>query len=76
MILPNINIPTSPFICAYIKFDWEQVKTFEQATNFVHKWLDEYEVTQNGTKKQAIKQWVFPIYSILTNKSYESKLNF
>lgn len=69
-----IQIPTTPFICAYIKYDWEEVETFEEATNFVHKWLNNYETSKNKIKKQAIKQWVFPIYSILTNKSYESKI--
>lgn len=71
---PDIYFPAFPLINAWIEADYNDVKTPEELTAFIHNGLNVIETTQNEIKKIAYKKIIYPLLSIQTGKSYESEL--
>lgn len=71
---PEIKFPAFPLIMAWIEKDYEQVATKNDLIEFVFDKLNEMETTTNHVRKAALKSVTLPLYSIITNKSYESKI--
>ena len=77
MAIKNItlNFPkVGAFVYRYMQYDWQCVETIEDALNFYHKWHNNLLTTINPVKIKAIESIVYPLYSMLTNKSYQSKI--
>ncbi len=70
-----LNFPKTAFVYSYMKSDWEKVSTLEDALNFYHKWHDDMLVSVNPVRKKAIRSIVYPLFSMLTGVSYQSKLS-
>ncbi|OIQ22173.1 MAG: hypothetical protein BM557_02015 [Flavobacterium sp. MedPE-SWcel] len=62
-----------PFIGAWLKADYNKADTSEDLLNLMHKWFNESERTENKVKSNYYKISAQYLYSLLTNKSYESK---
>lgn len=61
-------------IYKWIKSDWDKVETIEDALDFYHKWHNDMLTSTNEVRIYSIKTIVYPLYSMLTNISYESNL--
>jgi len=73
---PTIHFPAFPFINRWIEFDYKnRVTTPEDLVEFIHRGLNEIETSNNSVRVEAYKKIIYPLYSINTGKSYESKIN-
>lgn len=70
---PSIKFPTFPAIFIWIKSDYDNVKTYGQFTDFVHKCMSEAETTTNEVKRNAYQGIANALFSFETNTSFESK---
>ncbi len=61
-------------ISIWIQADYNKANTREDLFGLVHSWLDVVENTGNEVKKKYYQMASRNLYSILTNKSYESKV--
>lgn len=66
--------PGSPDLSVLIQIDYERSKTREDVFELVHKWMDKAETTEDDSLSFRYEAASKCLYSILTNKSYESKL--
>ena len=65
----------APFIIRYLEADWRDVNSLKDALDFYHKWHNRLLISTNEVAKQTIKSIIYPLYSKLTNISYESNIN-
>lgn len=72
--LIELKFPRGLFIYDYMAFHWSKVNTLEDALNYFHKWHNEMLASQTQVKIDAIKSIIYPLYSMITNRSYESKI--
>jgi len=70
---PDIKFPVFPFIYCYIESAYRKVETFEDYTEFIHKCMNEAEVSGNNVRRSAFTTIANALYSIVTNVSFESK---
>lgn len=73
MYKPLIKFSYFPLINMYMENEYEKCKTYSDIVDFYHKWHNEMLVTKNEVKYEAIAKIIKPLYSFLTNKSYESQ---
>ncbi len=71
---PTIIFPASPIINIWIEFDYALIETLDDAIKFIHKGLEIIENNGNEVATAEYKKAVYPLYSMITNKSYESKI--
>ena len=71
---PTIAFPSFPFINMWIEFDYQCIETFDDAIRFIHKGLEIIENNSNEVATAEYKKVVYPLYSMMTDRSYESKL--
>lgn len=76
-IKPDLDIffAAMPPIGLWLRHDYNKASTREQLAVLFHKWIEEAETTQNVTREWCYTSGAYYLYSFLTNKSYESKLN-
>jgi hypothetical protein len=60
----------------YIKSDFEKCKTIVELSEFTIKCQQEAENSKNPVRKDAYDRTFKTLYSILSGKSYESKITF
>ena len=68
-----LNLP--PYAALYIKPFFNIVYesgSEEHYIEYCHKFLLEYSETNNDAKKRCIEKCVFPIYSFLTRRNYDT----
>ncbi len=65
---------TGALIYIYMQSDWNKVHNLTDALNFCHKWLNDMLTSKNQIRIEAIKSIVYPLFSMITNRSYESKV--
>ncbi len=71
----TLNFSKRWFIHEYMKRDWSFVNTIDGALIFYHKWHNDMINSNNKDRIEAIKTIVYPLYSMITGFSYESKIN-
>ena len=69
---PDISINSGPFISKYILSDYKKVNTFEEFIGFMHKYIEEIQTTKNNVKKEAYIRVIYPLFSMITDNSYQS----
>lgn len=72
---PDVWFPRFPLIHNWIKADYARVVTEDDFIKFIHKGLNEIEISKNEIRKNAYKQIIYPLYSKVTGTSYESLIN-
>jgi len=73
-IKPEIKLPLLPLINIWLQNDYNNLHGEEEVIEFVFKKLDEIETTKNPVRLAALKGIAYPLYQIITNKSYQSKI--
>lgn len=68
-------IKGSPAIGVIIQYDYERAETEEEVYALVHRWLDRAENTVDKINKQWYEMAAHNLYSILTWRTYQSKLS-
>ncbi|QIG62336.1 hypothetical protein [Tenacibaculum phage JQ] len=73
----KFNIPFDKNVGIYLwmESDYKKCKTIADVWAFYYNWHKDMQTTKNKYRYEAIKKIVYPLYSILTNKSYESQHN-
>lgn len=71
---PELNISTKsePFIIDYILSDYKKVNTLEEFIVFMHKYIEEIQTTKNDVKKATYTRVIYTLFSMITDKSYQS----
>lgn len=70
---PEIKLPAFPIINLWLQDEYDKLKTEEEIIEFIYKKLNEIETTLNPIRRGALIKFIYPLYSIITNKSYQSK---
>ena len=71
---PFIQLPQLPLINLWLQNEYDTIQTRSELIEKVFSWLNEIDTTENETRKEALITLAYPLYSILTNLSYESKI--
>lgn len=74
-IKPELNhyFGCMPLIGMWLAYDYDRAETKEDLAELVHKWLTISEQTTNEVKSEWYSTGAHYLYSILTNKSLDSK---
>ena len=73
-IKPTVNLPLIPLVNHFLQAEYNEIQTRGELIEFVIAKLKESENTKNPVRRQALKAIAYPLYSYLTNLSYESKI--
>ncbi len=71
---PEIKLPALPIINIWLQKEYDKLQTKEDIIEFVFRKLNEIESTTNTARIKAIQVLIYPLYSIITNKSFDSKI--
>ncbi len=76
MIKPDLStyFNAMPLIGQWLHKQYEEAKTVNDLVSLFHKWIEEAETSINPVRKECFKASAYYIYSILTNRSYESEI--
>lgn len=71
---PKVILPNKPEINIWIQSEYDAIMSKDELIKFTINKLDEALNCDNPTRKTALEFVAFPLYSFLTNKSYQSKI--
>ncbi len=71
---PEITFLTSHPICDELKEDYKDVYTQCDLIEFIFEKLQQVFDTEDKKEQTILESVAFPLYSIVTNKSYQSKI--
>lgn len=74
-IKPQIKLPALPIINIWLQKEYDLLQSEADVIEFIFKKQNEIEITNNVARIKAIEALINPLYSILTNKSYQSKIS-
>lgn len=63
-----------PLIGQWIKAEYNQANSLDDLVSLFHRWIGVAESTINETKAECYRASAYYIYSLITNRSYESKI--
>lgn len=75
-IKPDLDVyfNAMPVIGIWLKAEYKCANTREELTNLVHKWFKDADESTNEWKRNWLLIAAENLYSILTRKSYQSKI--
>lgn len=71
---PKVILPLKPKGNIWIQAEYDAILTQEELIEFTLQKLDEALNTEDKELKQSLEFLAFPLYSFLTNISYQSKI--
>ena len=72
---PKIRFPSTSFFMLKTRMEYEKITTYSGVINFVMEKIQEIETKHSWSmEKENLKQIAYPLYSIITGRSYESKI--
>lgn len=69
---PFVNLPSEPSINLFLQEEYDLINTREDLIEFALNKITEASNLEDGPTKQAIEFIAWPLYSFLTNKSFQT----
>lgn len=73
-IKPKVKLTQLPLINTWLQAEYDKIQTRAELIEFVIAKLDEAENTTNLVRREALKTIAYPLFSYITNLSYQSKI--
>lgn len=69
---PFVNLPSEPCINLFLQEEYDKINSREELIEFALNKIKDASNLEDGPTKQAIEFLAWPLYSFLTNKSFQS----